>query len=288
MAIRSIGVVGCGLMGSGIAQVSAQAGFPTTVREVSDEALGAGLRSIRRFLERGVEKGKLAPAEVERALGNLKGTVDLRDLAGCDLVVEAVNEDFAMKRDVLGSLDAIVAPGAILASNTSSLSITALAAATRRPERLLGLHFFTPVPLLGLVELVRGLRTSDETARAAADWCRAIGKTVVDVRDSAGFVVNRLLVPYVLDAIRALEQGLASRDDIDRAMTLGCGHPMGPLLLADHVGLDTLHAAAEAMFRDLREARFAPPPLLTRMLASGLRGRKGGRGFYDWSTDPPS
>lgn len=288
MAIRTVGVVGCGLMGSGIAQVSAQAGFPTVVREVSPNALEGGLRSIRRFLERGVEKGKLTPADVERTLANLRGTVELHDLAGCDLAIEAVNESLAVKREVLGALDSILAAEAILASNTSSLSITELATFTKRPERFLGLHFFNPVPLLGLVEVVRGLRTGPEALREAADWCRAIGKTAVAVRDSGGFVVNRLLVPYVLDAIRVFEQGLASRDDIDQAMKLGCGHPMGPLLLADHVGLDTLHAAAEVLFDEFREPRFAPPPLLRRMVATGLLGRKGGRGFYDWSTDPPS
>jgi 3-hydroxybutyryl-CoA dehydrogenase len=275
-------------MGSGIAQVSAQAGFPTVVREVSPNALEKGLAALRRFLAGGVEKGKLTAAEAERTLANLRGTVELRELADCDLVIEAVSENLALKREVFGALDAACRPETLLASNTSSLSITELSTCTRRPERFLGLHFFNPVPLMKLVEVVRALRTSEETVRAASDWCRAAGKTTVTVGDSTGFVVNRLLVPYLLDAIRAYEHGLASRNDIDDAMKLGCGHPMGPLLLADYVGLDTTYAIAEIMFDEYREARFAPPPLLKRMVITGLHGRKTGRGFYDWSTDPPS
>ncbi len=288
MTIQRVGVVGCGLMGSGIAQVSAQAGCPTVVREVSPQALAKGLDSIRRFLEAGVAKGKLAAGEAERTLANLRGTVELGDLAECDLVIEAVSESLTLKREVFAALDGLCRPEALLASNTSSLSITELGTFGRRPERVLGLHFFNPVPLMKLVEVVRGLRTSDEAVGAATAWCHLVGKTVVTVRDSTSFVVNRLLVPYLLDAVRAFEQGLASRNDIDEAMKLGCGHPMGPLLLADYVGLDTTCAIAEIMFDEFREPRFAPPPLLRRMVVSGFLGRKSGRGFYDWSTEPPS
>jgi 3-hydroxybutyryl-CoA dehydrogenase len=288
MAIRSVGVVGCGLMGSGIAQVSAQAGFPTVVREVSQPVLEKGLGAIRRFLQGGVDKGKLPPADLERTLANLTGTTELDALAACDLVIEAVSEDLPLKRDLLGALDRLCRPETIFASNTSSLSITQLGTFTARPERLIGLHFFNPVPLMKLVEVVTTLRSSPAVVQEASDWCRAIGKTVVTVGDSTGFVVNRLLVPYLLDAIRAYEQGLASRDDLDNAMKLGCGHPMGPLLLADYVGLDTTYAIAQIMFDEFREPRFAPPPLLKRLVLAGRHGRKSGRGFYDWSTSPPS
>jgi 3-hydroxybutyryl-CoA dehydrogenase len=288
MVIRRVGVVGCGLMGSGIAQVSAQAGFDTVVREVSPAALEKGMAAIRKFLQGGVEKGKLTSEERDRTLANLRGTTALEDLAECDLVIEAASEDLALKRELFGALDAGTRADAIFASNTSSLSITELSTFTRRPDRVLGLHFFNPVPLMKLVEVVHTLRTDPAVLAAAKDWCRAIGKTIVTTGDSTGFVVNRLLVPYMLDAIRAYEQGLASRDDIDRAMQLGCGHPMGPLLLTDYVGLDTTLAIGEIMFGEFREPRFAPPPLLRRMVLAGMHGRKSGRGFYDWSTNPPS
>ena len=288
MAIRRVGVLGCGLMGSGIAQVSAQAGFPTVVREVAQAPLDRGLGSIRKFLQGGVEKGKVTAADMERTLSNLRGTTDLAELAGCDLVVEAVWVDLALKRELIGALDGLVGPQAVLASNTSSLSITELSTFSRRPERFIGLHFFNPVPLMKLVEVVRTLRTAPDALESAGEWCRAIGKTVVATGDSTGFVVNRLLVPYMLDAIRVFEQGLASRDDIDNAMKLGCGYPMGPLLLSDYVGLDTTCAIAEIMFDEFKEPRFAPPPLLKRMVLAGRHGRKSGRGFYDWSTQPPS
>jgi 3-hydroxybutyryl-CoA dehydrogenase len=288
MAIRNVGVVGCGLMGSGIAQVSAQAGFPTVVREVSQPLLDKGMGSIRKFLQGGVDKGKLAAADMEKTLANLKGTTALADLAGCDLVVEAVSENLAVKRELFEALDGICRADAVFASNTSSLSITELSTFSRHPERVIGLHFFNPVPLMKLVEVVRTLRSAPEAVQSAGDWCRAIGKTVVAVGDSTGFVVNRLLVPYMLDAIRVFEQGLASRDDIDNAMKLGCGYPMGPLFLGDYVGLDTTCAIAEIMFDEFKEPRFAPPPLLKRMVLAGRHGRKSGRGFYDWSTNPPS
>ena len=288
MAIRSVGVLGCGLMGSGIAQVSAQAGFPTSVREVAQAPLDKGLAAIRKFLQGGVDKGKLGAAEMEKTLANLRGTTALSDLADCDLVIEAVSENLALKKDLFGALDDICGPATIVASNTSSLSITQLTTFTKRPERLIGLHFFNPVPLMKLVEVVKTLRTAPGIVEEAAAWCRAVGKTVVTVGDSTGFVVNRLLVPYMLDAIRVYEQGLASRDDIDNAMKLGCGYPMGPLLLGDYVGLDTTCAIADIMFEEFREPRFAPPPLLKRLVLAGHHGRKTGRGFYDWSTNPPS
>jgi 3-hydroxybutyryl-CoA dehydrogenase len=288
MSIRKVGVVGCGLMGAGIAQVSAQAGFPTVVREVSANALEKGLGSIRKFLQGGVEKNKLTQDEMDRTLGNLKGTIELKDLADCDLVIEAIVENVAAKRELLGALDGLCAPGAILASNTSSLSITELATFTKRPERVIGLHFFNPVPLMKLVEVVKTVRTDTAVQQAANAWCVAIGKTVVNCGDSTGFVVNRLLIPYMLDAVRLFEQGLATRDDIDNAMKLGCGYPMGPLLLGDYVGLDTTYYISEIMFDEFKEPRFAAPPLLKRMVLAGLHGRKTGRGFYDWSTNPPS
>jgi len=288
MAIQKIGVVGCGLMGSGIAQVSAQAGFPTIVREVSPNALEKGMGSIRKFLQGGVDKGKLAAADMEKTLANLKGTTDLKDLADCDLVVEAATENVALKKELFGALDAAMKGGAILASNTSSLSITELATFTKRPERVIGLHFFNPVPLMKLVEVVHTVRSDAAVLQDLNAWCMAIGKTVVRCGDSTGFVVNRLLVPYMLDAVRVFEQGLASRDDIDTAMKLGCGYPMGPLLLTDYVGLDTTYYISEIMFDEFKEQRFAAPPLLKRMVLAGMHGRKSGRGFYDWSTNPPS
>jgi len=288
MSIRSVGVLGCGLMGSGIAQVSAHAGFPTVVREVAQAPLDKGLAAIRKFLQGGVDKGKLAAADMDRTLANLRGTTELSELAGCDLVIEAVSENLTLKRELIGAIDDVCGPATIVASNTSSLSITELSTFTRRPERFIGLHFFNPVPLMKLVEVVKTLRTAPGVAEDAADWCRAVGKIVVIVGDSTGFVVNRLLVPYMLDAIRVYEQGLASRDDIDNAMKLGCGYPMGPLLLGDYVGLDTTYSIAQIMFDEFREPRFAPPPLLKRLVLAGHHGRKTGRGFYDWSTTPPS
>jgi 3-hydroxybutyryl-CoA dehydrogenase len=288
MAIGRIGVVGCGLMGSGIAQVSAQAGFLTVVREVSTNALDKGLASIRRFLDGGVEKGKLTKADVEKTLGHLKGTVELRDLADCDLVIEAAPENLSLKREILGALDGLCGPATIFATNTSSLSVTEMSTFVKRPAQVIGLHFFNPVPLMKLVEVVHTVRTDPKTIEQAVAWCAAIGKTPVRCGDSTGFVVNRLLVPYMLDAIRVVEQGLASRDDIDAAMKLGCGYPMGPLLLSDYVGLDTTFAISEIMFDEFKEPRFAAPTLLRRMVTAGMLGRKSGRGFYDWSTNPPS
>ena len=288
MAIRKVGVIGCGLMGSGIAQVSAQAGFPTVVREVSANALEKGLGSIRRFLEGGVAKGKVAAADLEKTLANLAGTTDLGALADCDLVIEAATENLGLKRELFTSLDALCAPSAILASNTSSLSITEMAAFTKRPARVVGLHFFNPVPLMKLVEVVKTVNTDPAVLADANAWVMALGKTAVNCGDSTGFVVNRLLIPYMLDAVRVYEQGLASRDDIDNAMKLGCGYPMGPLMLGDYVGLDTTYYISEIMFDEFKEPRFAAPQLLKRMVLAGLHGRKAGRGFYHLSTNPPA
>ncbi len=288
MTIQKVGVVGCGLMGSGIAQVSAQAGFPTLVREVSQELLDKGIGSITKFMQAGVERGKVAPFELDKVKENLKGTTRLEDLKDCDLVVEAITENIGVKKDTFGILDGACQPEAIFASNTSSLSITELSTFVKRPDKVIGLHFFNPVPLMKLVEVVRTVRTAPAALEAANAWCKAIGKTAVNCGDSTGFVVNRLLVPYMLDAVRVFEQGLASRDDIDNAMKLGCGYPMGPLLLGDYVGLDTTYYITQIMFDEFKEPRFAAPPLLKRMVLAGLHGRKTGKGFYDWSTNPPS
>jgi 3-hydroxybutyryl-CoA dehydrogenase len=288
MKIERVGVVGCGLMGSGIAQVSAAAGFATMVREVSPNALEKGLASIRKTLDSAIEKGKATAADRDRVLANLKGTVELKDLADCDLVIEAATENLGLKRDLFQALDGIVKLEGIFASNTSSLSITQISTFTKRVDRVVGLHFFNPVPRMELVELIDTVRSDAAVIDAVDAWCRAIGKTVVRCGDTTGFIVNRLLVPYMLDAIRVFEQGLARRDDIDQAMKLGCGHPMGPLLLVDYVGLDTTWAISEVMYEEFREPRFAAPPLLKRMVLAGMHGRKSGRGFYDWSTNPPS
>ncbi len=288
MAIQKVGVIGCGLMGSGIAQISAQAGFTTVVREVSPNALEKGMGSIKKFLQGGVDKGKLDPADMAKTLANLSGTTDFKDLADCDLVIEAATENLGLKKELLGAIDAICKPETIFASNTSSLSITEMSMFTKRPGQVIGLHFFNPVPLMKLVEVVKTVQTKSEAIQAANAWCMAIGKTVVSCGDSTGFVVNRLLVPYMLDAMRVFEQGLASRDDIDNAMKLGCGYPMGPLLLTDYVGLDTTYYISEIMFDEFKEPRFAAPPMLKRMVLAGLHGRKTGKGFYDWSTNPPS
>jgi 3-hydroxybutyryl-CoA dehydrogenase len=283
MAIKSVGVIGCGLMGSGIVQVAAQAGFRTTVVEASDELLQRGLGRLRTTLEGLVERGKLEAKAKDQALGLVTGATRLEDLAGVDLVVEAMTENQQLKNETFAKLDRICQPATILASNTSSCNVTALAAATKRPGKVLGLHFFNPVPLMKLVEVVRTILTDDEVVKAATEWARAVGKTPVQVKDSTAFIVNRLLVPYLLDAIRVYEQGLASLEDIDQAMKLGCGYPMGPFTLLDLVGLDTTMYVAEVMFDEFREARYAPPPLLKRMVMAGQLGRKTGKGFYTYA-----
>jgi 3-hydroxybutyryl-CoA dehydrogenase len=282
MAVKTIGVVGCGLMGSGIAQVAAGAGLTTWVCEVDQVALDRGMGRIRKFVDDGVAKGKMTPEDRDKLIGNLKGTIKLNDLALCELVIEAAVENLETKRQVFSTLDQVVAADAVLSSNTSSLSITEIAAFTRRPDRVLGLHFFNPVPIMKLVEIIRALSTSDHAFARAQEFVTQIGKTPVLCKDTPGFVVNRLLVPYLLDAVRVLESGIASKEDIDNGMKLGCGHPMGPLTLLDFVGLDTTYFIANIMFEEFKEPRFAAPPLLKRMVLAGHLGRKSGRGFYEY------
>ena len=283
MTIRKVGVLGCGLMGAGIAEVAAKCGFETVVREVSRELLDKGMGRLRASLDRAVEKSKLEAAARDATLGRLTGTTEFGDFADCDLVVEAIVENLDEKKKTFAALDAVVQPGAIFASNTSSLTVTQLAAATKRPERFLGLHFFNPVPVMKLVEVVRTLLADEAVVAEVSDWCRAIGKTPVACKDNSGFIVNRLLVPYLLDAIRALEEGVGTVQDIDEGMKLGCGYPMGPFTLLDFVGLDTTYFIANIMFEEYREKRFAPPPLLKQMVQAGRLGKKSGRGFYDYS-----
>lgn len=287
MAMKKIGVLGGGLMGSGIAQVAAQAGFTTVVREVTT-ALGDKARaSIDRTLAKGIEKGKVTAEQREKTVANLSFTTDVAALADCDLVIEAVVEDLEIKNALWRELNGICPPRTIFASNTSSLTVAAMAAASGRPDRMVGLHFFNPVPLMKLVEVVRTVTTSDETFRTAFEFAKAVGKEPIAAKDNSGFVVNLLLVPYMLDAIRALEHGIGTIDDIDKGMTLGAGYPMGPFVLADFVGLDTLYKIAEIMFAEYRETRYAAPPLLKRMVLAGMFGKKNGRGFYDYSGETP-
>jgi 3-hydroxybutyryl-CoA dehydrogenase len=285
MAIEKIGVVGCGLMGSGIAQTAAQAGLQVTVREVTTELIDKGFANIDKSLARLVQRGTLTAAERDAARSRLRGTTKLEDLAGCDFIIEAITEQLPAKKDLFRALDAVCPPQTIYASNTSSLSITEMAVATRRPERFVGLHFFNPVPIMKLVEVIRTIATDPKVYEQVTAFAGRMGKTAVRTSDRTGFVVNRLLVPYLLDAIRALEEGVASIPDIDQAMKLGCGHPMGPLTLLDFVGLDTTYYIANIMFDEFKERRFAPPPLLKRMVMAGWNGRKAGRGFYEYS-DP--
>jgi 3-hydroxybutyryl-CoA dehydrogenase len=285
--IEKVGVVGCGLMGRGIAQVSAVAGYATVVREVNEELLEGGLGAIRKQLDRTVEKGKLESADRDACLERLSGSVSLEDLADCDIIIEAIVEDIEVKKDLFGVLDRQCPEGTIFASNTSSLTVTEMAASTRRPDRFVGLHFFNPVPVMKLVEVVRTRGTSEATFHRAFEFAHSLGKVPIACRDNSGFVVNRLLVPYMLDAIRAFEQGVGSIEDIDTGMKLGCGHPMGPFALGDFVGLDTLYYIAEIMFDEYRESRYAPPPLLKRMYLAGYHGRKVGKGFYDYSSEHP-
>jgi len=282
--IRRVGVLGCGLMGSGIAQVAATAGHETIVRDVSQQIWERARGGIEKSLAKFVEKGKLPAADRDAALKRLTFTTATGDLKGCDIVVEAITEDLELKNALWKELDALSPQHTIFASNTSSLTIAAMAAATKRA---VGLHFFNPVPLMPLVEVVRAVTTSEETFRRAFAFARSLGKEAVAARDNSGFIVNLLLVPYLLDAIRAVEHGVGSVPDIDKAMQLGCGYPMGPLTLLDFVGLDTTYRIAEIMFTEYRERRYAPPPLLKRMVTAGLMGRKSGKGFYDYSVDPP-
>jgi 3-hydroxybutyryl-CoA dehydrogenase len=282
MNIKTVGVVGCGLMGSGIAQVSAAAGYRTIVREVDPAFLNKGLGRIQKFLDDGVAKGKVAPAARDATLANLSGTTSFDALAECDIIVEAIVENLEEKHKTYTSLEPLVKEQTIFASNTSSLCITELAAGTKRPDRFIGLHFFNPVPLMKLVEVIRSLTTSDETYRSAFAFAASLGKEPITAPDRPGFIVNRLLVPYLLDAIRAYENGLGTLEDIDKGMKLGCGYPMGPFTLLDFVGLDTTYYIANIMFEEFREPAYAPPPLLKRMVLAGRMGRKSGHGFYKY------
>ncbi|NNF12422.1 MAG: 3-hydroxybutyryl-CoA dehydrogenase [Gemmatimonadetes bacterium] len=288
MQIERVGVVGCGLMGSGIAEVAAKSGFDVRVREVNDAALEAGQKRIRKSMDRAVDKEKLSAEDRDAAWARLSFTTTVADLADCDLVIEAIVEELDAKNDLFGELDGLCGEGTIFASNTSSLTITDMAAATERPDRFVGLHFFNPVPVMKLVEVVKTIATSDETFERAFAFSKALGKTPIAAKDNSGFVVNLLLVPYMLDAIRQLERGVASIEDIDTGMMLGCGYPMGPFTLCDFVGIDTLYKISEIMYDEYREERYAPPPLLKRIVSLGRFGRKTGKGFYDWSGEQPT
>ena len=274
-------------MGSGIAEVAAKANFDVVVREVSDELIKAGRDRIQKSLDRAVEKGKLTVADRDAVWSRLRFSTELPDLADRHLVIEAIVEEVGAKNELFSALDGLCGPETIFASNTSSLTITDMAAATGRPDRVVGLHFFNPVPVMELVEVVRTMATSDEVFSTAYSFAEALGKKPIIAKDNSGFVVNLLLVPYMLDAIRQLERGVASMEDIDRAMTLGVGHPMGPLTLCDFVGVDTVYRISQIMFDEYREGRYAPPPLLKRIVSMGRLGRKTGKGFYDWSGDQP-
>jgi 3-hydroxybutyryl-CoA dehydrogenase len=285
--IKKVGVLGAGLMGHGIAQVAAQAGYDVVLREVDDERLQKGIAQIEKQLARAVEKGRSEQSEADAVRERIQATTDYADLADCDLVIEAITEDLEAKLHMWGEVDGIVKPDAFLATNTSSLPVIAQAAATSRPDRFLGLHFFNPAQVMKLVEVVRGVTTSDEAFDAGLQFAAQLGKMGVQTRDSAGFIVNRLLVPYMLDAMRAYEEGVGSIAEIDEAMKAGAGHPMGPLALADFVGLETLGSICDVMFDEFRERRFSQPPILRKMLAAGWHGRKSGMGFYDYSADAP-
>ena len=283
MEITTVGIIGCGQMGSGIAEVAAKAGLEVMVCEVDEQIMTSGLGKIQKSLAKAVDRGKLAEEDMTAALARISGTVNTEDLADCDIVIEAVFEDLEVKRTVFAELDRLIKPEAILATNTSSISIAAIATATTRGDKVIGMHFFNPVPVMALVEYVPSILTSQETIDAVSALGEKMGKTGVLAKDSPGFIVNRLLVAYLLDAIRVYEQGLASREDIDNAMKLGAAHPMGPLTLADFIGLDVIEQVADVFSQEYGEPRYFSPPLLTRMVAAGLLGRKSGRGFYDYS-----
>ena len=285
--ISRVGVLGCGLMGHGITQVAAQAGLDVVVREIDQATLDKGLEKIGKQLARSVEKGKATQEDVDGVKARIHGTIDYADLADCDLVVEAITEDLALKLAMWKEVDAVVKPEAFLATNTSSLPVIDQAASTGRPDRFLGLHFFNPVQVMKLLEVVRGVTTSDEAFQVGLDFGEKLGKLTVQTRDTAGFIVNRLLVPFLLDGMRGYEEGIGSIAEIDAAMKAGAGHPMGPLTLADFVGLDTIGAICDVMFDEFRERRFARPPVLNKMLAAGWLGRKSGIGFYDYSGEQP-
>lgn len=289
MQIKNVGVLGCGLMGSGIAQVAAQAGYNVTVLEAEQKALDKGFAgidsSLAKFVERGMEKGGITVQQKDEIRARLKGTQKKEDLAQCDIVIEAIIENIDEKKNMYAALDSIVKPDAIFATNTSSISVTELMTATKRVDRFIGLHFFNPVPIMKLVEVVRTIATSDQAMDTAVEFGKKLGKVPVRTSDKTGFIVNRLLVPYLLDAIRAYEEGVGSIPDIDNAMKLGCGYPMGPFTLLDFVGLDTTYYITHVMYEEFKERRFASPPLLKRLVMAGWYGKKTGKGFYDWS-DP--
>lgn len=282
MEIKTVGVIGCGLMGAGIVEVCARAAYDVVVLEVNQDLLDRGLGRIRSSLQKAVARGKATGEEADQTLGRIRGTLDLADFGACDLVVEAAVENMGVKKQLFAALDAIVPPHAILASNTSSLCITEMASATKRGDKILGIHFFNPVPVMPLIEFVRTILTSDETMQTAREFGASLGKTMVTAKDTPGFIVNRLLIPYILDAVRVYENGLATREDIDTAIKLGLNHPMGPLTLLDFVGLDTTLFIADAMFEEYKDERYAAPPLLRRMVLAGQLGRKSGKGFYDY------
>jgi len=285
MEIRSVGVLGCGLMGSGIAQVTATAGFDVTVLEVEQKFIDKGFAGVEKSLGKFAEKGTITAQQKDEIRGRLKGTTNAQDLRDCDLVIEAIIENVEEKKKMYAAIDAVLKKDAIFASNTSSISITELMAATRRPERFVGLHFFNPVPLMKLVEVVRTIATASEVYETVFDFAKKLGKVPVRTSDKTGFIVNRLLVPYLLDAIRAYEEGVGSIPDIDQAMKLGCSYPMGPFTLLDFVGLDTTYYITHVMYDEFKERRFASPPLLKRLVMAGWYGRKTGKGFYDYA-DP--
>jgi len=285
--IKRVGVLGAGLMGHGIAQVVAQAGYDVVLREVDDAKLEKGIGKIEKQLARAVEKGRAEQADADAVRARIHGTTSYSDLADCDLVIEAITEDLGLKLEMWKEVDGIAKEGALFATNTSSLSVIDQAATTSRPERFFGLHFFNPAQVMKLVEVIRGITTSDETFETGVEFTKSIGKLGIPTKDKAGFIVNRLLVPYLLDGIRAYEEGVGSIEQIDAAMKAGAGHPMGPLLLSDFVGLDTLGSICDVLFDEFRERRFAQPPTLRKMLAAGWYGRKSGTGFYDYSGDEP-
>jgi 3-hydroxybutyryl-CoA dehydrogenase len=282
MDIKKVGVVGCGLMGSGITETAARAGYQVVVSEVNDELLQKGLGRVKASVTKAVERGKLGQADMDAALSRITGTTRMEDFADCDLVIEAAIENLDLKKQIFAELDRITPPHAILASNTSSLSVTAMAAATKRPDKVLGLHFFNPVPIMPLLEIVRTILVSEETFETARKFGESLGKTIIVAKDNPGFIVNLLLIPYLLDSVRALENGVATKEDIDTGIKLGLNHPMGPFELMDLVGLDTTLFIADAMYSEFKDPRYAAPPLLRRMVAAGHLGRKSGRGFYEY------
>ena len=285
MTIKKVGVIGCGLMGGGIAQTCAQSGYETIVREVNQQLLDKGMARIYSTWDTMASKSKITQAQVDTYHNSIHGTLNMEDLADCDLVIEAVIENMEEKLRLFPSLDHILKPEALLLSNTSSLNVTQMGAVTKRPDKVCGLHFFNPAPVMKLVEIVRTISTSDETVETVREFATSLGKTPVLAKDTAGFIVNFLLIPYLLAAIRMLENGMATRDDIDTAMKLGCGYPMGPFTLLDYVGLDTTMWAAEAIYDEYKDPLYAPPPLLRRMVISGMYGRKSGKGFYDYTNE---